>query len=52
MTPLKQQDIQLGLCCMNMGLREDKPPVFASRTMRIKTINLLKCQNRLQQIAH
>lgn len=32
-------DIQLGLCCMNMGLREHKPPIFASRTMRVKTVN-------------
>ncbi len=31
-------DIQLGLCCMNMGLREKRIPVFASRTLRIKTI--------------
>ena len=32
-------DIQLGLCCMNMGLREHKPPIFASRTMRVKTVH-------------
>ena len=31
-------DIQLGLCCMNMGLREQRPPIFASRTLRIKTV--------------
>ncbi len=31
-------DLQLGLCCMNMGLREQKPPIFASRTLRIKTV--------------
>lgn len=36
---LKQRDIQLGLCCMNMGLREHKPSIFASRTMRIKTLD-------------
>ena len=32
-------NIQLGLCCMNMGLREHKPPIFASRTMRVKTVS-------------
>ena len=30
--------IQLGLCCLNIELREQKPSVFASRTMIIRTI--------------
>ena len=31
-------DIQLGLCCMNTVLRQQKPPVFSSRKMIIKSI--------------
>ena len=31
-------EIQLGLCCMNTVLREQKPPVFSSRKMIIKSI--------------
>ena len=30
--------IQLGLCCLNTTLRHQKPPVFASRKMIIRTI--------------
>ena len=30
--------IQLGLCCLNTNLREQKPPVFASRKMIIRSI--------------
>jgi UV DNA damage repair endonuclease len=30
--------IQLGLCCLNTILREQKPPIFASRKMIIRTI--------------
>ena len=30
--------IQLGLCCINTILRNQKPPIFASRKMIIKTI--------------
>ena len=30
--------IQLGLCCLNLTLREQKPSVFASRKMIIRTI--------------
>ena len=30
--------IQLGLCCLNLELREKKPPIFASRKMIIRTI--------------
>ena len=30
-------DIQLGLCCMNTVLRSQKPPVFSSRSIVLKT---------------
>ena len=30
--------VQLGLCCLNTNLREQKPPVFASRKMIIRSI--------------
>lgn len=30
--------IQLGLCCLNTQLRSQKPPIFASRKMIIRTI--------------
>ena len=32
-----EKDIQLGLCCMNTILRFQKPPVFASRSIILKT---------------
>ena len=31
--------VQLGLCCLNTILREQKPPVFASRKMIVRSIN-------------
>ena len=34
----KNKSIQLGLCCLNITLREQKPSVFASRGMIIRTI--------------
>ena len=33
----KMEHIQLGLCCINTILRDQKPPVFASRTVMLKT---------------
>ena len=30
--------IQLGLCCLNISMREKKPPIFSSRNMIIKSI--------------
>ena len=30
--------VQLGLCCINNGLREQRPPVFCSRSCILKTI--------------
>ena len=35
----KPRLIQLGLCCMNSKLRNQKPPIFASRKMIIKSID-------------
>ena len=32
------RNIQLGLCCLNTILREQKPPVFPSRNMIIRSI--------------
>ena len=34
----ENKSIQLGLCCMNTILREQKPPIFSSRKMIIKSI--------------
>ena len=34
----ENKPIQLGLCCLNTILREQKPPVFASRKMIIRTV--------------
>jgi len=34
----ENKPIQLGLCCINTILREQKPPVFSSRKMTIKSI--------------
>lgn len=31
--------IQLGLCCINMHLREKSPTIFCSRSVKLKTIN-------------
>ena len=36
--PSENKPIQLGLCCLNTNLREQKPPVFASRKMIIRSI--------------
>lgn len=34
----ENNSIQLGLCCMNIGMREQKPSIYASRTCTLKTI--------------
>ena len=34
---MENNSIQLGLCCMNTVLRSQKPPVFASRSIILKT---------------
>ena len=36
--PSENKPIQLGLCCLNTNLREQKPPVFASRKMIMRSI--------------
>ena len=33
----ENKSIQLGLCCLNTQLREQKPPIFASRSIVLKT---------------
>jgi len=34
----ENKPIQLGLCCLNTELRKQKPPIFASRKMIIRTV--------------
>ena len=34
----QERPVQLGLCCMNTTLKENKVPVYASRRMIVKTI--------------
>ena len=34
----ENRPIQLGLCCLNTVLREQKPPVFSSRTLILRTL--------------
>ena len=34
----QNKPIQLGLCCLNTILRTQKPPIFASRKMIIRTV--------------
>lgn len=34
----ENKPIQLGLCCLNTQLRSQKPSVFASRTIILKTL--------------
>ena len=33
------KDIQLGLCCLNINLRDKKPTVFSSRRVILKTLH-------------
>ena len=45
-----RQPIQLGLCCMNITLREQKPSIYASRRINQKTIRekgIQECKNRV-----
>ena len=35
----ENKSIQLGLCCLNTILRDQKPPIFASRSVILKTFN-------------
>lgn len=44
------QQIQLGLCCMNTTLREGKPSIYASRRINQKTIRekgIEECKRRV-----
>jgi UV DNA damage endonuclease len=34
------KEIQLGLCCLNIELRKQKPTVFSSRRLTLKTLNI------------
>ena len=36
--PSQNKPIQLGLCCLNTILRAQKPPVFASRSVILRTL--------------
>lgn len=36
-----ERPVQLGLCCMNITLKKQKPPVYAARRIIIKTIQKL-----------
>lgn len=35
----ENKPIQLGLCCLNTNLRAEKPPIFSSRSIILKTLN-------------
>ena len=38
---MTKKDVQLGLCCMNKTLREQKPSIFSSRGMIISSVKKL-----------
>jgi len=46
----ENKSIQLGLCCINTLLRNQKPPVYASRRMVIKTIQEKGIDNLKEKI--
>ena len=53
MSSLKEQvsenrPVQLGLCCMNMTLKEQKPPVYASRKIIVRIID----QKGIEELKH
>ena len=53
MCSLKEQvsvnrPVQLGLCCMNMTLKEQKPPVYASRKIIVRIID----QKGIEELNH
>ena len=35
----QNKPVQLGLCCLNTNLRAQKPPIFSSRSIILKTLN-------------
>lgn len=44
--------IQLGLCCLNCGLREQKPTIFSSRSMIVKSIKEKGIEALKEKILH
>ena len=44
------KDIQLGLCCLNITLRESKPTIFSSRRVILKTLELKGIDNLKSKI--
>ena len=34
-----ERPIQLGLCCLNISLKKQKPPVYSSRRMIVRIVN-------------
>ena len=42
--------VQLGLCCMNITLKKQKPPVYAARRMMVKTIDKLGIEELKKRI--
>ena len=36
-----ERPVQLGLCCMNVTLKKQKPPVYAARRIIVKQIDKL-----------
>ena len=43
----KNKPVQLGLCCLNITLRNQCPSIFASRTMRLRTIHMGELKKRV-----
>lgn len=44
------KDIQLGLCCLNIEMREKKPTIFSSRRVTLKTLELKGIDNLKEKI--
>ena len=44
--------IQLGLCCLNTILRKQKPPVFASRSIILRTLQENGVDNLKEKIVN
>ena len=42
--------VQLGLCCLNTILRKQKPPVFASRSIILRTLREKGVDNLKEKI--
>ena len=46
----REKDIQLGLCCMNITLKKEKPPVYAARRIIVRKINELGIEELKKRI--